>query len=70
MKTEIYFTVYELNRIDSLNQNLYLEKIEFKGLQSNLFSSKEEAIQALIKGNRTYEEFVILEHVRIDEFEN
>lgn len=39
--------------------------VSFEGWQVNSFDTEEEAIKALIKEDRTYEDFLILKQVRI-----
>lgn len=59
------YVVYELNRVMGSAKHLALEKIEFKGWVSNNFDTEEEAIQALINDEKSYEDYVILKQVFI-----
>lgn len=65
MEASIQYVVYEFNRVMGSKNHLALEKVEFKGWVSNNFSTEEEAIEALIKDERAYENFVILKEIYI-----
>ena len=66
MSTQIKYVVYEFNRVMGSEKHLALQEVEFAGwLNSNLFDTEEEAIQALIENKKTYEDYVILKQVRI-----
>lgn len=56
------YVVYSFNSIlDSVHQSL--ERVEFNGWVRNEFNSEDEAINALIEDDKTYENFVILKQV-------
>jgi hypothetical protein len=57
------YVVYKLNQIMGSEKHLALEKVEFKGWVGNWFDTEEEAIQALINDEKSYENYVILSHV-------
>jgi hypothetical protein len=59
------FVVYELNNVMGSEKHKALEKVEFKGWKSNNFDTEEEAIQALIDYEKTYEDYVILKQIYI-----
>ncbi len=66
MEVDIEYVVYELNRVMGSERHLALEKIEFRdGLFTNGFDTEEEAIKALIKDKRHFEDYVILKQVFI-----
>ena len=54
------FVVYELNNVMGSEKHKALEKVEFKGWVSNNFDTEEEAIQAFIDDEKTYEDYIIL----------
>ncbi len=58
MEVHKNFIVYTLN-------NVMIEKVCFKNV-SNIFDTEEEAIQALVDENMTYEEFIIVKRVYIN----
>lgn len=64
--TLIKYVVYELNNVMGSKRHKALEKVEFDGWQANSFDTEEEAIKALIKEDRTYEDFLILKTVKIE----
>lgn len=53
------YKVYELNNV----MGSELEEVEFKGFKSNSFKSEEDAIQAILDDEKTYEDYVILKSV-------
>lgn len=57
------YVVYELNRLIGSESHLTLQKVEFSGWQSNNFNTEEEAIEALIKDEKTYDDYIILRQV-------
>jgi len=59
MEVHKKYTVYELTSIMGSDKQA-LEKVQFKGFVSNSFDTEEEAIQALIADEKTYEDYVIL----------
>lgn len=61
----IKYVVYELNNVMGSKKHQALEMVSFEGWQVNSFDTEEEAIKALIKEDRTYEDFLILKQVRI-----
>jgi hypothetical protein len=65
MQIEKKYVVYELNRVMGSEQHLALEKIDFDGFLSNSFNTEDEAIEALIKDGRTYQDYLILRKVNI-----
>lgn len=65
MNVNTRYVVYELNRVMGSEKHLALEKVEFKGWVSNDFPTEEEAIGALVKDEKTYEDYVILKQVYI-----
>jgi hypothetical protein len=66
MDVRTHYTVYEFNRVMGSEKHLSLAKVEFSGWVSNSFNTEQEAIDALIKDNKTYENFVILKEVYIN----
>lgn len=60
------YVVYELNNVMGSERHKALEKVEFKGFRSNSFESEEEAIEALVEDDKTYEDYVILKQVYIN----
>jgi len=60
------YVVYELNKVMGSESHLALEKVNFKGWKSNSFDTEEEAIQALVDDEKTYEDFVILRQIHIN----
>lgn len=67
MKIIRKYIVYELNNVMGSEQHKALEKVEFSGWKSNSFDTEEEAVQALVEDEKTYEEFVILKEIYITE---
>jgi hypothetical protein len=65
MKVDTKYVVYEFNEVMGSDRHLALNPVEFRGFVSNWFDTEEEAIQALIDGNKQYENFVILKQVRL-----
>lgn len=59
------YVIYELNNVMGSQQHKALEKVELSGWKSNSFETEDEAIQALIDDEKTYEDFVILREVYI-----
>lgn len=57
------YVVYELNNVMGSERHKALEKVDFKGWKSNNFDTEEEAIQALVDDEKTYEDYVILRQV-------
>ncbi len=66
MEVRKMFVVYELNRVMGSEKHLALQKVEFKGWQSNGFDTEEEAIKCLVDNDKTYEDFVILKQIYIN----
>jgi len=66
MDIRVKYVVYELNRVMGSDKHLALEKVEFRGITSNWFETEEEAIQALVEDEKTYEDYVILKQVYIN----
>ena len=58
------YVVYEFSKIMNTKQ-LSLEEVNFKGPTRNWFDSEFDAIQALVKDERLYTDYVILCQVRI-----
>ena len=65
MRPTIKYVVFELNSLLNSN-NLTLEKYQFDDWVSNSFNTEEEAIEALIKEDRTYCNFYILKQVYLE----
>lgn len=66
MEVVIYYSVYIIADLLGSKNNLVLQPVEFgNGWKPNRFDTEEEAIEALIKDNKTYEDFVIIKHVFI-----
>lgn len=65
MEAKIEYIVYEMNNVMGSEKHKALEKVEFSGWKHNGFDTEEEAIQALIDDEKTYEDFVILRTVYI-----
>ncbi len=59
------YVVYSLNHATGSQRDKSLSKVEFLGWQGNSFDTEDEAIQALIDDNRTYEDFLIIREVLI-----
>ncbi len=59
------YVIYELNNVMGSQQHKALEKVELSGWKSNSFETEDEAIQALIDDEKTYQDFVILREVYI-----
>ena len=57
------YVVYSTNKIMGNKDHLSLEKVEFSGWVSNSFNSEKEAIEALVKDEKTYEDYIILKTV-------
>lgn len=57
------YQVYELNKVMDSKKHLALEKVEFRGFVPNSFDTEQEAIEALIADEKTYEDYVILKVV-------
>lgn len=62
MEYEIFYVVYKLSSLMGSN-NLLLVEYEFDNWQTNLFSTEEAAIKALIKEDCSFEEFIILKKI-------
>lgn len=67
MEANIKYVVYELNNVMGSERHKALQKVEFKEWVSNGFASEEEAIEALIKDEKTYEDYVILKQVYLQD---
>lgn len=65
MEAVVKYKVYELNNVMGSSQHKALEEVSFKGWQSNSFDTEEDAINALIKDGKTFEDFLILKTVYI-----
>lgn len=65
-EVSIKYVVYELNNVMGSERHKALEKVEFEGWQANSFDTEDDVIKALIKEDRTYEDFLILKTVRIE----
>lgn len=61
------YVVYILNNVLGSNTHKALEPITFNGFKINSFKTEEEAIQALVDDERTYEDFMILLEIYITE---
>lgn len=59
------YVVYELNRVMESEKHQALERVEFRGFQSNRFDTEEDAIKALVKEKRTYIDFIIVPQICI-----
>ena len=59
------YKVYELNNIMGSSKHKALEEVEFKGWKSNSFDTEEEAVQAILDDEKTYEDYIILKTVFI-----
>lgn len=59
------YVIYEFNNVMGSEKHKALEKVELKGWKVNSFDTEEEAIQALINDEKTYEDYVILMEVYI-----
>ena len=65
MKVIKKYVVYQLKMVMGSKDHLALEEVSFKGMTFNGFDTEEEAIQALIDDERTYNDYVILKQVFI-----
>ena len=65
MDVDKKYVIYELNNVMGSQQHKALEKVELSGWKTNDFETEDEAIQALIDDEKTYEDFVILREVYI-----
>ncbi len=65
MEAKTRYVVYELNMIMGNEKFMALEKVNFKGWQHNNFDSEQDAIDALIKDEKTYNEYIILKSIYI-----
>jgi len=65
MNVDKKYVIYELNNVMGSQQHKALEKVKLSGWKSNSFETEDEAIQALIDDEKTYEDFVILREVYI-----
>jgi len=65
LEIKVKYQVYELNQIMNSEKHLALERVNFQGFVSNWFDTEQEAIDALVKDGRTYEDFVILKTIRL-----
>jgi hypothetical protein len=59
------YVVYEFNKVMGSEKHLALQEVEFKGWVTNWFDTEEDAIQAIIKDEKTYEDYVILQRIRV-----
>jgi hypothetical protein len=59
------YSVYAFNPVMGSDIHLALEEVEFKGWVYNSFDTEEEAIQALVKDEKQYTEYIILTKVYI-----
>jgi hypothetical protein len=59
------YVVYELNRVMGSENHLALQRVEFNGVVSNRFDTEDDAIQALIKDDKFYENYIIVREVYI-----
>lgn len=68
MRTDVHkkYVVYELNNVMGSEKHKALEKVNFRGMKSNNFDTEEQAIQALIDDEKTYEDYFILRVVYIN----
>lgn len=67
MKANIKYQVYRLNKVMGSSEHKALEEVELKGWRRNSFETEEEAIQALIDDNKSYDDYIILKTVYITE---
>lgn len=59
------YVVYELNNLMGNEKYKALEEVSFNGFVSNRFDSEKEAIEALVKDDKLWMDFVILKQVYI-----
>jgi hypothetical protein len=59
------YVIYRLNNVMGSEEHKALEKVNLSGWKQNSFDSEDEAIQALIDDEQTYQDFVILREVYI-----
>lgn len=59
------YAVYSLNKIMGNKDNLSLQEEEFNSMVSNSFDTEKEAIEALIKDEKTYTDYLILKQIYI-----
>lgn len=59
------YVVYELNNVLGSEKHKALEKVNFSGFKTNGFKTEDEAIQALIDDEKTYEAYLIILEVYI-----
>jgi len=65
-KVRAEYVVFTYSNIIGSNK-LALEKVDF-GWKGNSFTSEEEAIKELIAEDKTFEDFIILKTVYIEDF--
>lgn len=65
MEIEKKYVVYELNKVMGSSSHLALEEVDFEGWVDNSFDTEDEAIEALIKDGKVWQDFVILRQVFI-----
>ena len=63
MDIEIKYVVYGLNKVMGRKDHLALEAVDFSGWVCNNFNTEEEAIQALVKDEKVFQDYVILKQV-------
>lgn len=66
MEVVKYYMVYTIADLLGSKNNLVLQPVEFRnGWTPNKFDTEEEAIEALVTENKTYEDFLIIKHLFI-----
>lgn len=69
LEVEKYFVVYQLVPILNNDSHLSLREVNFIGLTSNWFETKEEAMDAIIKSSLFFQDLIILEKVIVRNYE-
>lgn len=68
MQVRKKYVVYALNHAIGSQRDKSLQIVEFLGCKTNRFDTEDEAIQALLDDNKTFEDFVILKEVYITDY--
>lgn len=67
MKINKKYKVYRLNNVMGSSEHKALEEAQFDGYKANSFDTEEEAVEALVEDEKTWDEYIILPTVFIEE---
>ena len=67
MEVSTRYVIYKLKPIMGSDSQA-LVKVLFKGFDSNMFETEQEAIDCLVKNGMTFNDYIILKQVYITDF--